>query len=393
MVNADGENVFNPEYVISRSIFVLNDQGTLVPIFEKEYESEDIFQELLARFPELLLTSDDRTPYSGLLLIAREQGVPIEAGGGNVYALDHLFLDQNGIPTLVEVKRRSDTRNRRELVAQMLDYASNDLACWGVEDLRQNFERTCTTDNRDPVFVLDEFLGGRGDAEGFWRQVGENIRDERIRMVFVADEISVEMRRIVSFLNRQMRSSEMLAIELRQFVGEEVRAFVPDVIVKPEALPNSRASSAESMQLTWTENRFMSVLEKEAGLEAVAVARSILNWGVHNATRFWWGKGKRDGSFAPVVVWKGTEYYPVFVWSSGVGDIQFQWLQYRPPFDAIEHRQELLDRLNAIPGISIPAGSLSRRPSFPLRALAPPQARSMFQAVLDWVISEVKDKA
>lgn len=66
---------------MSRPIFVLNDQGSLVPIFEKEYESEDIFQQMLAKFPELLLTGDDRTPYSGLLLLSRELGVPTKAGG------------------------------------------------------------------------------------------------------------------------------------------------------------------------------------------------------------------------------------------------------------------------------------------------------------------------
>lgn len=348
---------------------------------------------MLAKFPELLLTGDDRTPYSGLLLLAREQGVPTEAGGSRVYSLDHLFVDQDGVPTLVEVKRRSDTRNRRELVAQMLDYASNGLACWNVEDLRRNFERTCRAIDRDPAVVLDEFLGDGGDAEGFWVQIEENIRDERIRMVFVADEISIELRRIVAFLNRQMRSSEMLVIEIRQFVGEGVRAFVPDVIVRPAASMGGRSSSADVMRQAWTEGRFMAVLDERAGAEAVEVARSILDWGVKNATRFWWGEGKKDGSFAPVFSWKGTDYYPVFVWSTGVGKIQFQWLKLRPPFDSLEKRRELLDRLNAVPGIAIPEDSLGGRPSFPLKALVPVEARKSFLAVLDWVIGEVKENA
>ncbi|KAF5052816.1 hypothetical protein DSECCO2_404890 [anaerobic digester metagenome] len=72
-----------------------------------------------------------------------------------------------------------------------------------------------------------------GNAEGFWQAIKENIRTERIRMVFVADMILLELRRIILFLNRQMRKSEMLAIELKQFLGERVQAFVPDVIVKP----------------------------------------------------------------------------------------------------------------------------------------------------------------
>lgn len=57
------------------------------------------------------------------LLVSREWGVPREEGGGGHWSLDHLFLDQEGVPTLVEVKRSSDTRLRREVVGQMLDYA------------------------------------------------------------------------------------------------------------------------------------------------------------------------------------------------------------------------------------------------------------------------------
>jgi len=50
----------------------------------------------------------------------------VEAGV-SVGSLDHLFLDEAGVPTLVEVKRSSDTRARREMVAQMLDYFNNEL--------------------------------------------------------------------------------------------------------------------------------------------------------------------------------------------------------------------------------------------------------------------------
>lgn len=37
--------------------------------------------------------------------------------------MDHLFVDQDAIPTLVEVKRSSDTRIRREVVGQLLEYS------------------------------------------------------------------------------------------------------------------------------------------------------------------------------------------------------------------------------------------------------------------------------
>jgi 5-methylthioribose kinase len=40
----------------------------------------------------------------------------------------------------VEVKRSSDTRIRREVVGQMLDYAANAVVYWPLEMIRAKFE-------------------------------------------------------------------------------------------------------------------------------------------------------------------------------------------------------------------------------------------------------------
>jgi hypothetical protein len=74
------------------------------------------------------------------LLISREMAVPAEEGGSGRWAIDHLFLDQHGVPTLIEVKRATDSRSRREVVGQMLDYAANAVVYWPVEDIRARYE-------------------------------------------------------------------------------------------------------------------------------------------------------------------------------------------------------------------------------------------------------------
>ena len=66
------------------------------------------------------------------LLISREVGVPGEAHGGAKWALDHLFIDQDGIPTLVDVKRSTNSQIRREVVGQLLDYAANGSVYWSL---------------------------------------------------------------------------------------------------------------------------------------------------------------------------------------------------------------------------------------------------------------------
>jgi len=81
---------------------------------------------LLARFPALLAGDQmNSASPSRFLLIDREQPIASEPGGPERWSLDHLFLDQDGMPTLVEVKRSTDTRIRREVVGQMFDYAAN----------------------------------------------------------------------------------------------------------------------------------------------------------------------------------------------------------------------------------------------------------------------------
>lgn len=62
------------------------------------------------------------------LFIRRETGIPDAAEVSNRWAVDHSFIVQDGIPTLVEVKRSSDSRIRREVVGQLLDYAANAVA-------------------------------------------------------------------------------------------------------------------------------------------------------------------------------------------------------------------------------------------------------------------------
>ena len=107
-------------------VFNIHEDGTLVEMAEQQFANEDLFQELLARYPNLLAGDQiDSSSPRRWLLIQREIGIPSEEAGGERWSLDHLFLDQDAIPTLVEVKRGSDTRIRREVVGPMLDYAAN----------------------------------------------------------------------------------------------------------------------------------------------------------------------------------------------------------------------------------------------------------------------------
>jgi hypothetical protein len=105
-------------------MFVLKDATTLVEMQPAHFASEDDFQRLLADFPSLLAGDQIDTVLPRRWILVCRETIPSEDGGGGRWSIDHLFLDQDGIPTLVEVKRQTDTRIRREVVGQMLDYAA-----------------------------------------------------------------------------------------------------------------------------------------------------------------------------------------------------------------------------------------------------------------------------
>ncbi len=126
--------------IANAGVFVVTDQTSLVPMQAANFASEDDFQDLLARFPALLAGDQiDALRPRRFVLVDREYPIASQAGEGGRWSLDHLFLDQDGVPTLVEVKRGTDTRSRREVVGQILHYAANAVALWPMEVLRDRF--------------------------------------------------------------------------------------------------------------------------------------------------------------------------------------------------------------------------------------------------------------
>lgn len=204
---------------------------SFVSMVGRSYDSEKLLQELLADHPELLAGDQmGGAEPRRWLLVSREISVPSEEGVSGRWSVDHLFLDQDGVPTLVEVKRSSDTRIRREVIGQMLDYAANAVVYWPVERVRENFTAQLPEDGPTEEEAILELLGKDEDIEEFWKKVKTNLQAGRIRMLFIADAIPDELRRIVEFLNGQMDPAEILAVEVRQYVGNDMQVLVPRVI-------------------------------------------------------------------------------------------------------------------------------------------------------------------
>lgn len=198
----------------------------LLPLAEEPNALEKDLQSLLAQHPALL-PYEDMEPGNagtGLLLVRREAPV-----GGNF--VDHLFLDQDAVPTLVEVKRADNTDVRRKVVGQMLDYAANAAGEWNAELLSEWLSERCSG---DPVVAAEALaaLDHRfSDDSRFFSEAEANLRSGKIRLLFVADLIPASLRAIVEFLNEQMERTTVLAVEVAQFGGADGAKLVSSTVV------------------------------------------------------------------------------------------------------------------------------------------------------------------
>ena len=182
------------------------------------------------------------------ILITREKGIAETSDAGARWAIDHLIIDQDAVPTLVEVKQGSNPEIRRTIVGQMLEYAAHAAQTWTANEIRRTFEESTNAKGLDPGDELATLLrvDGEADADRFWRDVSTNLDARRLRLLFVADDIPDPLARVVEFLNGQMPGIEVLAVEIKQFCSESAQTFVPRVIGRTASVPPRPALTRES---------------------------------------------------------------------------------------------------------------------------------------------------
>ena len=82
--------------------------------------------------------------------------------------------------------------------------------------------------------------------EEYWAKVADNLKKGHVRLLFIADQLPAELRRIIEFLNEQMTEVEVLGIELAHYVGSDFRALVPRVIGQTEAIRQMKQGMTSS---------------------------------------------------------------------------------------------------------------------------------------------------
>lgn len=364
---------------MAAGVFVLTDPTTLVAMEAAHFATEADFQRLLADFPALLAGDQmDIAIPRRFLLIDQEKRIGLEEGGYPRWSLDHLFLDQDGMPTLVEVKRQTDSRIRREVVGQMLDYAANCHVFWSAVSLEAHFRQRCAKDGVDADLAMAEHIGPQGDAEAFWTQVQANLQEGKIRLLFVADRIPPELRRIIEFLNMQMQHAEVLGVELRQYQGEGMKALAPVIIGRTQSAIDRKIASAGAMQ--WDETKILETIASRQEVNSAQAATDIIAWCHANASRV---QITAAGAIGPVFTVERENLYPFLINIEGEITLYIGGLAKRAAFEAAADRDAWREQLNLAPGIALPIDAIVKQTKLSLTDFIPETTAAFLQA-MDW---------
>lgn len=354
---------------MSRSIiYTVNAEGQLTAMRPSEPRSEEFMQKLVAIHPELISDQD-----GALLLIRREQPIADREDGSGRWSLDHLFVTRSGVPVLVELKRAVDTRLRREVVGQMLDYAANGTAYWQGGRIADSFASTMAEQGRDADNELATFLGTAGDPQQFWEQVDANFAAGRIKLVFVADTIPRELARIVEFMNGQMKA-DVRAVELSWFESEGgVTALTPRIIGETERAQSEKAARSALPPIergAWIEQHLAKF--GAATIDAAhTYIRIVEEAGGHAEVT------RAQGSMITVFDLPGDTIYPMTLSYHGKGSVQLclSYLSSRPAFASEAVRKDVYDRLSSVVG-PLTTTTLNGFPAFPVLKLNDPSVQA-----------------
>lgn len=285
--------------------------------------------------------------------------------------VDVVVLDEDGSLTIVECKLASNVQIRREIVGQVLDYASY-LWQMPVDEFIERWSRRGGPALGDHVTgATREQLAAALDAGAF-------------TVVLAVDTINPNLRRIVEYLNEHTADElRVVALELRRARHGDVDLLIPasfgaDAAQRktetstPGASRGTRWAVADVMdavaaERTETADALALLLEATASMGAAVVGTKASSPSL--VVRL----GLDDGDIWPLAVYTGPPRPTL--------QVNFQWISSAGE----QARQSFLDHLAGVPGIDAAAireAAFQRRPNVDLRVLEDPAVREALLAGL-----------
>lgn len=198
------------------------------------YADESSLQALLAEHPTLL------PGVVGESAVCRE----FQSGVGPA---DIVIVDAESSITLVECKLAANREVRREVIGQVLDYASR-LWQMPLDDFLNQWQARGGTPMADVL--------GDGQEAGL-AALGANLQAGRFRIVLAVDVINDDLMRIVSYLNAMTNAdTSVVAVEFRKMTYGETEILMPRSF--GAEIADEKAARSSTARRQWTVDEYLS---------------------------------------------------------------------------------------------------------------------------------------
>lgn len=191
-------------------------------------------QEILFAHPELIPMDRIDAGAGGLLPLCRELTLARE--GGVVY-LDLLCLTRSGRLLLVECKLWRNPQARREVVAQILEYAAL-LRGWSYGDLTARLKQQRGWKGKNPIFEQALQIWPDLEEAAFVDRVSRSLEAADFHLVIAGDGIRSDVQALASHVNASgVGTSRLALVEIQVWrSGNGDTIVVPNVSLKTEVI-------------------------------------------------------------------------------------------------------------------------------------------------------------
>ena len=184
-------------------------------------------------------------------------------------SIDILGVGDGGGIYLIETKLFQN-KDKRKIIAQVLDYSTGLWKYYG--------------------YNLDGFLetlkeNGQGDLpedEDFYRNLRQNLSDANYKVLIVMDEVTVQARSLIEFLNKHT-DLKFLALEIKRYVGSDLEIITIPYIYGEEITreppspplwpPEKLRSEIEKISDPKLKERLMKIMELALQKKIFSISR------------------------------------------------------------------------------------------------------------------------
>ncbi len=268
---------------------VISQGGRNRLVSREGFVTESLLQGLVHSSPELLGPLGEDLAFLPV-------GYEVLVGNGR--RLDLLFLDSQGVPTLIETKLRANDESRREVIGQVLEYAMA-IDAWSPETFVANATSFLASSPDAPVDLRGRSFDDAAATRFAWKddapdelsakldalksKLAANLSGGRLRIVVGVDEHIEGLERLVQYFSAHS-DLQVVLLQVNQFpVDDQLRVLIPTL---HGDVGGGVSRPAGGAQVRMTRDALLEAHEPGAEREAV---RQLLDGAQRAGAAFEWG--------------------------------------------------------------------------------------------------------